>query len=215
MALCACAPESSGFNRCAPRDLDYTPARSGSRGTTVPWRRGPDARESGTHDVACRLARGCARARSPLAHAQAPAAPAPAAAAAPAIPPAELGGLVAQTCAGCHGADYAGAGSMPTLRGRPAAELQTKMTEFRANARYSRSWAGSRAGSPRPRSPPSPPISRRCVEDAPMTSSPVATPSSSAPASRSARPRSPKPRRPPPASSSSAAAGAAPPPPSS
>lgn len=74
---------------------------------------------------------------SPLAHAQAPAPAAPAAAAAPAIPPAELGGLVAQTCAGCHGADYAGAGSMPTLRGRPAAELQTKMTEFRANARYS------------------------------------------------------------------------------
>lgn len=74
--------------------------------------------------------------------AQAPAAPAPAPAAAatpapPAIPAAQLGGLVAQTCGGCHGADYKGVGGMPTLRGRDAAELIVAMNEFRANQRYS------------------------------------------------------------------------------
>lgn len=49
----------------------------------------------------------------------------------------DLGRLVAQTCAGCHGGDFGGQGAMLPLRGRPAAELQTAMTEFRANQRYS------------------------------------------------------------------------------
>lgn len=48
-----------------------------------------------------------------------------------------LGALVVQTCTGCHGADLNGAGGMPLLRGRPAAELQIAMAEFRANQRYS------------------------------------------------------------------------------
>lgn len=60
-----------------------------------------------------------------------------AASAAAAQSPAELGALVSQTCAGCHGADLKGAGGMPLLRGRPAGELQTAMAEFRANQRYS------------------------------------------------------------------------------
>ena len=79
-----------------------------------------------------------ASAQTPAAPA-APATPAAQAAApaAPAIPPEQLGGLVAQTCAGCHGADFKGVGGMPILRGRPAAELQTRMTEFRSNAAYS------------------------------------------------------------------------------
>jgi sulfide dehydrogenase cytochrome subunit len=48
------------------------------------------------------------------------------------------GALIAQTCSGCHAADFKGAaGVMPTLRGRPAAELATAMTEFRSGARYS------------------------------------------------------------------------------
>jgi sulfide dehydrogenase cytochrome subunit len=47
------------------------------------------------------------------------------------------GFLIAQTCSGCHAADFTGSAGMPALRGRSAAELQTAMTEFRTNARYS------------------------------------------------------------------------------
>jgi cytochrome subunit of sulfide dehydrogenase len=43
--------------------------------------------------------------------------------------------LAAQGCLGCHGAAGAGAGLVPALAGRPAAELAGAMVAFRANER--------------------------------------------------------------------------------
>jgi sulfide dehydrogenase cytochrome subunit len=43
--------------------------------------------------------------------------------------------LAAEGCTGCHGPNGAGAGGVPTLAGRDAAELRALMAAFRANER--------------------------------------------------------------------------------
>lgn len=43
--------------------------------------------------------------------------------------------LVAQGCLGCHGPGGAGAGGVPPIAGRDAAELSAAMAAFRANER--------------------------------------------------------------------------------
>jgi sulfide dehydrogenase cytochrome subunit len=43
--------------------------------------------------------------------------------------------LVAEGCIGCHGPNGAGAGGIPAIAGREAAELRALMLAFRANER--------------------------------------------------------------------------------
>jgi len=43
--------------------------------------------------------------------------------------------LVAEGCLGCHGPGGAGAGGIPAIAGRDAAELRAQMAAFRANER--------------------------------------------------------------------------------
>lgn len=49
----------------------------------------------------------------------------------------DRGRVVAFSCSGCHGHEYKGAGGVPLLRGRPEAELNQMMDEFRSGQRYS------------------------------------------------------------------------------
>ncbi len=43
--------------------------------------------------------------------------------------------LAAQGCVGCHGVRGTGAGAIPGIAGRPAAEIATSLNAFRANER--------------------------------------------------------------------------------
>ncbi len=43
--------------------------------------------------------------------------------------------LVAEGCLGCHGPNGAGAGAVPAIAGRDAAELRAQLAAFRANER--------------------------------------------------------------------------------
>jgi cytochrome c553 len=45
------------------------------------------------------------------------------------------GPLLAQACLGCHGPGAAGAGPLPGIAGRPAAQLVQQMHAFRVNER--------------------------------------------------------------------------------
>lgn len=76
---------------------------------------------------------------SPISHLAMPLAAlllaAPAAAQAPLLAPAAQAPLVAEGCLGCHGPGGSGAGGIPALAGRDAAELRALMASFRANER--------------------------------------------------------------------------------
>lgn len=43
--------------------------------------------------------------------------------------------LMAANCGGCHGMDGRSPGSIPSLAGRPAGELEALLTEFKSGAR--------------------------------------------------------------------------------
>jgi sulfide dehydrogenase cytochrome subunit len=52
-----------------------------------------------------------------------------------ALPAAAQAPLAAEGCTGCHGPNGAGAGGVPAIAGRDAAELRALMAAFRANER--------------------------------------------------------------------------------
>jgi sulfide dehydrogenase cytochrome subunit len=54
------------------------------------------------------------------------------------VPPGEVraqAALAAEGCLGCHGPNGAGAGAVPAIAGRDAAELRAQLLAFRANER--------------------------------------------------------------------------------